>query len=182
MPSSAMAELYRICRSSTGSSSAGSTVSAKRTMSSTFRQDLSVNRSSADAETGRSSRISSFLALYTRFVWLLAIRTQALFSPAQPERRMSRMHGVSAQQTSTGVLRRYSRISSVRSSDTSAITCNPRPAAPAAIPAAMADSMPFSPPVFGTTALFTFFRMFPLTSARTRSGRQPRSSRSSAAA
>ena len=46
-------------------------------------------------------------------------------------------------------------------------------ASPATMPTAMAALMPLSPPVLGTTTLFTFLRMLPETSASTFSGAAP---------
>ena len=47
------------------------------------------------------------------------------------------------------------------------ITSKTKEASPPTIPAATAASIPRSPPVFGTTTLFTFLMIFPLTSTKT---------------
>ena len=55
-------------------------------------------------------------------------------------------------------------------------------ASPATIPAATATATPRSPPVLGTTTLFTFFKILPLTATSARAGIAPSVSRASAAA
>ena len=93
------------------------------------------------------------------------------------------MQGVSSmQETAMGTSATYCFMRSSASGDTSEITCSSASGLPAMLPAAMAGRMPLSPPVFGTTTLFTFFKIFPLTSALTVSGRAPSVSLSLAAA
>ena len=74
----------------------------------------------------------------------------------------------------------FARVSWVSSRPCS--TFRPAAASPPTAPMTAAVSMPRRPPVPGTATLFTFFTMFPLQAAFSRSGSQPRVSRASAAA
>ena len=102
-PSSAMALLQSICRSSRGVTRLRSTVLANSRMSLTFRTLLSVRLSSAESETGFSSRTSPSCSSRTMLLWLLAMWTRAECPPAYPVSWMSSRRVVWAQMTSMGV-------------------------------------------------------------------------------
>ena len=94
----------------------------------------------------------------------------------------SKSKSVSARVTAMGALARYAAMASCSASPTWASTSSHASARPATAPAAAAASMPFSPPVCGTTTLLAFFTMLPLTSSSMRSGSPPARSRARAAA
>ncbi len=95
---------------------------------------------------------------------------------------MSKMQPELDSVTVQGVFSRYFAISGICSGVTSAMTSSFFSALPAIIPAATEAASPFSPPVCGTTTLFTFFTIFPLTESVILSGSAPRVSRAVAAA
>ena len=103
-PSSATARLHDTCFSSRSETRLTSTVLANSRMSFTLRTLLSVRLSSAESENSFSITALPSSSSSTTLVWLLAMCTRALCSPAQPVSCMSSIRVVSSQTTSMGVL------------------------------------------------------------------------------
>ena len=110
------------------------------------------------------------------------MRAEAVCPPPSAVTRRSNTRGVSMSTAETSASRKNFPMAAHSSSLTEESTSSSLEASPATTPAAAAASMPRSPPVCGTTTLFTFFTMLPLASIVTLCGVAPRSSRAHAAA
>ena len=153
-------------------------------MSSTVRRLRSALSplSSVGLSFRRSTSTVSFLARYTRLVCSPVMRSTALSPPETASSSMSSGTGLSSFSTRMGTVSRKSRMAWCWSSVTRLRTSRRASASPTDAPAATEDSMPRSPPVLGTTTLFTFFIRLPLTATRRKAGVRPKVWRTLAAA
>ena len=172
-----------------GFTSSMSQVLAKSRMSLMFSRFLSARPTSlvsswqpAPPSFLASYRVFSSFWIRTMLVWYWAIRTREEWSPLWSLTMMSKIRPLSTASTWMGTFFRKSFISFFCSGVTSAMTSSCFSDLPPTIPAAAAAWMPFSPSVLGTTTLFTFLMMLPLTPISTLSGISPRISRALAAA
>ncbi len=181
-PSLAMAILQRICRCSTSLTSSRSTLSAKSRMPSTLMNERSMSGASSCLGFSLRSSTSPFFISHTMWSCAPLMRTAASSSPWRTRTIRSSTSADSRRRTWISVRSRYALICGRDDSAMDAMTCKPREASPAAMPAAAAASIPFIPPVCGTVTLLTFLMILPLASISTCLGSAPSSSRARAAA
>ena len=121
-----------------------------------------------------SRSISPSRWISTMFVWVSTIRTRAVCPCASIVIWISKTLSDEDNAISIGHCFRNMLIFRAVSGGAQERTSSAESSFPTVIPAAIADSMPFIPLVAGTTTLFTFLTILPLTAAVTFCGSIPR--------
>ena len=161
-PSSAMAVLYSIWRSIVSLIRSISTLSAYSTIFFIVSIDLSTSLTVVVSEYSFSKRTSPFLSFLMTLVWVPAISTEAFSSLFSSSTSIWKIYPLLEGRTVNSASSLSFLLFSISSLVISDNTCSSRSSLPPTIPMLEAASIPLSPPVWGTTTLFTFFIMFGL--------------------